>query len=322
MDEIFNDIKYINSTYLNKAILNKLIDFLYKEIECTSDIKKYLCDLEEYNNILPYEFLYKIFQFVDYFWDGKIPDKLIFIFYAFTTNPNLYSTEINEEIYQLLENRYYENYNQDHTKYFILFKYTKGSKIIYISESLTRKLNYKQKNIINNDIGVFLIKELVEPHNNIMKEFFILQQNNIAKDNYKYIFNSQEYMIDAKINSTLQIGINQNILTIVTIEINPKSNEISFYLNKNLNIISINQNFQKNLCFSLALIKEFKMEIKDLFGIDINDIDKRYKKEIKKVKNIKEYMLLDTKEYILKNLFKHQNQNNKFHIMNKYIIKK
>ena len=203
-----------------------------------------------------------------------------------------------------------------------MFKYTKGLKISYTSESLSRKLNFNQSNLINNYIDVLLIKDLVEPHNNIIKYFFILQQNNISKDKYKYIFDKDGYMINTNISSTLQIGINKNILMIATVELEEKSKEILFYANKNLNIISINKNFYYSLSLSLDLIKEFKIEAKELFGIDLNDIDKKYKKEIKMIKNIKDFKILDPKEYILKNLFKYQNQNSNYHINNKYIIKK
>ena len=320
IDEIYNEIKYISSPYLSKKVLNKILDFLSIEIIYTSDIQKYLYDLEEYNKILTYEFLYKIFFFVDFFWNGKIPDKLINIFYAFTSNRNLYSTEISPEIYQILETRYNETFNSGQNKFYLLFKYTIGIKISYVSESLTRKLKYNQTDLINHDIDLLLIKDLIEPHDNIIKQYFILHQNYVSKDQFKYIFDNNGYMINAKINSTMQLGINKNILMIVTVETNQKNKEICFYSNKNLNIISVNKNFQDNLFLSLALIKEFKIELKELFGIDINDINKNYKRELKKIKNIKEYKIMDTREYILKNLFKHQNQNNYYHIINKYVL--
>ena len=319
MDEIYNEIKYINSPYLTKKVLKDILNFFSEEITYTSDIKKYLNDLEEYNKILPYEFLYKMFLFVDYFWNGKIPDHLINIFFSFTSNRNLYCHEIKQEIYILLENRYIEFFNNIERKYYLLFKYTKGIKISYVSESLSRKLNYDQNDIISNNIDVLLIKDLIEPHDKIVKHFFILQQKNVSKDQHKYIFDKDGYMTNSIINSILEIGINKNILMIVTVEPEEEKN-ILFYANKNLNIISINKKFHNNLNLSLALIKEFNIEVKELFGIDIYDIDKNYKKEIKNIRNIKEFKILDPKEYIIKNLFKHQNQNNNYHIINKYII--
>ena len=319
MDEIYNELKYISAPYLNEKLLREILDFLSIEITYTSDIDRYLYDLKEYNKILTYEFLYKIFLFVDYFWIGQIPDKLMDIFYSFTSNRNLYSTEINPDIYIILEKKIESIFNHSNKKFYILFKYTKNIKISYVSESLSRKLFFKQSELINNDIDVLFIKDLIEPHNNIIKYFFILQQNNVLKDKYKYIFDNRGYMINSKMNSTLQIGINKNILIITTVEINQNNNEIRFYANKNLYIVSINKNFQDYLSLSLALIKEFKIELKDLFGIDDIDININSKKELKKIKQIKEYKILDTKEYILKNLFKTTNQNSNYHINNKYI---
>jgi Asp-tRNA(Asn)/Glu-tRNA(Gln) amidotransferase B subunit len=95
IDEIHNGIKYISSPYLSRNLLKELIDLLFIEIMYTKDIEKYIYDLEEYNKILPCEFIYKIFLFADYFWNKKIPDKLLVIFYGFTSRTNLYSTEIN-----------------------------------------------------------------------------------------------------------------------------------------------------------------------------------------------------------------------------------
>ena len=318
MDEIYNEIKYISSPYLDKKILNEILDFLSIESIYTSDINKYLSDLEKSNKKLTYEFLYKIFLFVDYFWIGKIPDKLINIFYSFTSNRNIYTTDINPEIYQILEKKYKETFKNSHRKYYILFKFTNNTKISYVSESLTRILSFKQSDLINNDIDALFIQDLIEPHNNIIKHFFILQQNSILKDKYKYIYDNNGYMIDSKMNCTLQIGINKNILIISNLEIN-KNNDNRFFVNKNLYIISINKNFQENLYLSLDLIKEFKIELKDLFGIDEKSIYTNYKKEMKKIKNIREYKILDTKEYILQNLFKNQNQNSNYYIVNKYI---
>ena len=319
-NEIYNEINYICAPYLNKNILNKLIIFLSEEMRYTSDIQKYLYDLEEYNKILPYEFLYKIFLFSDNFWDGKIPDNLINIFYGFSSNCNLYSSKIKPEIYQILENKYNELFIHTDKKYFLLFKLTKGIKISYISESFTRILHYKQNDLINNDIGLLLIKDLIEPHENIIKHYFIIKQHNVLKDKIKYIFDNNEYMIYSKINAVFQIGINKNILIIATAEMNRKYKEICFYTNSNLNIISINRNFEDNLFLSLRLIKELQIDLKELFGISVNDIRYNYHQETIKAKNIREYKALDTKEYILKNLFNRKYQNNNYYIPNKYII--
>ena len=320
INEIRNEIKKISSPYLNQKIINELIQFLSGEVSYTINIKKYLCNLEEYKKLLPYEFLYKLFLFVDFFWDRKIPEKLINIFYAFTSNRNLYSNKINPEIYNILEAQNIELMASNKRNYCILFKYTKGLKITYASESLIQKLNFKKTKLIHNDIDALLINDLKIPHANAVKYFFLLKQNNLLKNRYKFIFDSKKNMVKTTINSTLQIGINKNILVICILDIN-KNKDICLLIDKDSKIISINNNFLEEMSLSLPLIEEFKLELKDIFGIDILNIQKKYKKEIKKVKIIRDFKILDTNEYILKNLFKYQKQNNYYHINNKYIIR-
>ena len=319
INEESNEIKYISSSYLKQKIITKLLDYISEEIIYTSDIKKYLYDLKEYKKLLSYEFLYKIFLFVDYFWNRKIPDNLINIFYAFTSNRNLYSSKVNSNIYIILEIKHNELLRPNKRKYYILFKYTKGLRISYASESLIQKLNFKNNKLINNEIDSLLIKELSIPHNNAIKHFFIFKQNYLLKDKFKFIFDSKKLMIKTKMDSTLQIGINKNILIICIFQ-NERNNEMYFYTDKNLKIISINNHFLDGICLSLPLIEEFKIELKDIFGIDIFLINNLYKKEFKKIKKIRENKLLDTKEYILKNLFKYDNQNNTYTIHNNMII--
>ena len=320
INEVDNEIKVINSPYLNQKILSKLLKFVSKEILYTSDIKKYLNDLKEYNKFLSPEFLYKIFLFVDYFWNKKMPEELLNIFYVFTSNHNLYSTQINPEIYQILEVKLKELMISNKRKYYILFKYTDELKISFISESLIQKLNFNKDNLVHKGIYTLLIKDLIIPHNNAIKYHFIMNQNYIFKDKSNFIFDKQKYMIKTKMNSTFQLGVNKNILIISVLEINQKNKEINIFSDKNLNVISINHHFEEQLSLSLSLIKEFKIELKDLFGISIDFINKIYKKEIKKVKDLREYKILDTREYVLKNLFEQHKQINYYHISNKYKI--
>ena len=46
IDEMLNELKYINSPYLNKKIINKILKFLSTEIVYNKDINKYLYYLE------------------------------------------------------------------------------------------------------------------------------------------------------------------------------------------------------------------------------------------------------------------------------------
>ena len=303
LDERDGEIYKINSSLLTNSFISELIHFLSDENNKTTNIKKFIYDLKEYNKILSYEFIYKCFLFIDYFWNAIIPNDLIEILYGFTTNRNLYNNFISQEIYELLEDNYLDYYNSEKKKYYLLLKYTKGLKISYISETLTRKLNIIKEDINNQDMSVLLIKDLNKPHNNAVNQYFMIKQQSVFLEKLSYIFDSKKYMIEQTVNSTFQIGLNKNILIICILQLNMKNKDIIFFANKNLEIISINQSFEDNFCLSLPLIEEFKIEIKDLFGIVKNNIIKKNNKEIRIVKEIKNFIRFDPKEHVLKNIF-------------------
>ena len=102
LDEIFNDIKCIISPYLATHTLNQLLQFLSLENTYTLSIERHLSELEEHNRNLTYEFLYKIFLFADFFWKGKIPEKLNNIFFVFNREHLIYNTDIDQQIYSIL----------------------------------------------------------------------------------------------------------------------------------------------------------------------------------------------------------------------------
>ena len=82
LDESEGEILSISSTLLTRSFISNIISFLEIENSKTINIKKYLCDLKEYNKIIPYGFLFKSFLFIDYFWNGIIPNELIDILFG------------------------------------------------------------------------------------------------------------------------------------------------------------------------------------------------------------------------------------------------
>lgn len=322
LDESEGEILSISSTLLTRSFISNIISFLEIENSKTINIKKYLCDLKEYNKIIPYGFLFKSFLFIDYFWNGIIPNELIDILFGFTSNRNLYMTNINQEIYDILEEKYNEEFIKFNSKFYLMLKYTKGLRIYYSSELMLRKLNFPKEDIVNQDMGVLLINDLIIPHNNAINQYYMIKQNYIFRDKSKHIFDNKKYLVDAIVNSTFQIGLNKNILIICLIQLNEKDNDIICLLNKNLEIISINESFDKKFNLSLSLIEELKIEIKDIFDIHEHNIYHKYKKEYEKIREIKQYIQLDPKEYVLKNIFKQKSVKDNYRFTEDILVNK
>ena len=301
-DETYGETHSIHSQIIDEQFISEMVNYLKFENIQTIDLKKLLYDLKEFKKILSLEFLFKCLIFIDYFWNAEIPDNLIEILYGFTNNKNLYSSTITNELYDILVSKYnHENYT---TKYYILIKYTKGLIISYITECLIRKLNLKKENIKNKDLSSLFFKDFIGPHSNAANQYFITKQCPVLHDVKNHFFNNRRYMVSNMMDSTFQIGINKNILIICKNQLDEEDKSIAFFTNKNFEIISINQNFENKLNLSLPLIEEFKFEIKDLFDISKKNIMSAFINEIKKIKNIRQFIQLDPKEYILKNLFK------------------
>jgi len=306
IDETDGEIKSINSELITNSFLYQIIKLLKKENSDTSYLKKLFYDLKDYSKILPYEFLFKFFIFIDYFWDAEMPNDLIQILFGFKLNKYLQNNKINHEIFDLLEKKYNKFYNNQNNNYYLLLKYKKEIRISYISETLIRKLQLLKKDVINQDLKVLLINDLITPHNNAINQFFIIKKNYLLNEKKVHIFNSKKIMIECTNNSTFQIGLNKNIIIISIIKINEKSNQIRFLTNKNFEIISVNNNFENIFHLSFPLIEEFKLGIKDLFDINKSSIVKKYQKEIEKIDELKKFIHLDPKECILRKMFKNK----------------
>ena len=305
IDETDGEIKSITSEIITNSFLYQIMQLLKKESIDTSNLKKLFYDLKDYSKILPYEFLFKFFIFIDYFWGGEIPNDLKHILFGFKLNKFLHNNKIKHQIFDVLEKKY-NNYYINHNKYFLLLKYKKGIRISYITETLIRKLQLLKKDVINQDLKVLLINDLIIPHNNAINQFFIIKKNYLLKEKKVHIFNSKKMMIECTNNSTFQIGLNKNIIIISIIKINEMSNQISFITNKNFEIISINNNFEKKFHLSFPLIEEFKLGLKDLFDINKSSIVKKYGKEFERIDELKKFIHLDPKESILRKLFKNK----------------
>ena len=304
LDKIEGEIESISSSILTHSFISEMIHILENETKQTSDLKKLFYDLKEYSKILNYEFLFKSFLFIDFFWNATIPNDIKEVLYGFTLNRNLYSNQINHEIFEILEEKYNEKIYNYNSKYYLMLKYTKGIIISYLSEGLTRKLGYIKEEIDNHDISVLFLNDLIVPHYNAINQYFMVKQNYTMREKKVHIFNNNKYMIDCCLDSTFQIGLNKNILIVCIIKLIEKTNKMYFLTNKNFKIISINKNFYNKFNLSLALIEEFKIEINDLFDIHRHNIAKKYKKEFEKLKEIRQHIQLDPQEYVLKNIFK------------------
>ena len=267
------EILSINFTYLTEETIEEIIKILKNETNLNKDLFKEVNELKTAK--FPMEFYYKIFLFWDTFIEGKIDEKLIPIFFSFTRDHNLYSTNINPKIFELLRQRYIELNEKEQNLYYCIFKYSKGMTITYFSEPLAQILGYTQSELIGSDIDILMPKEISKPHNNIILHNFIVQQNRVYKGINNKFFNKKGLLYNGTTNGAALLGLGKNILVLLNAKVIEKENEYIFYYNQNFDLISFSNSFGNRFSLDMDLIGKCNLNLLALFGINQDLLQKK-----------------------------------------------
>ena len=302
------EILSINFTYLTEETIEEIIKILKNETNLNKDLFKEVNELKTAK--FPMEFYYKIFLFWDTFIEGKIDEKLIPIFFSFTRDHNLYSTNINPKIFELLRQRYIELNEKEQNLYYCIFKYSKGMTITYFSEPLAQILGYTQSELIGSDIDILMPKEISKPHNNIILHNFIVQQNRVYKGINNKFFNKKGLLYNGTTNGAALLGLGKNILVLLNAKVIEKENEYIFYYNQNFDLISFSNSFGNRFSLDMDLIGKCNLNLLALFGINQDLLQKKLNEIKVNINKYKSYLNAMTEEFYSKKLYTHINKFN------------
>ena len=302
------EILSINFTYLTEDKIEEIIKTLKYETNLYRDLNKEMTDLK--TSKFPMEFYYKIFLFWDTFMESKIDEKFIPVFFSFTKDHNLYSTNINPNVFIVLRQRYIELNKSDQNLFYCIFKYSKGMTISYFSESLAQILGYLQSELIDSDIDTLMPNEISDPHNNMLLHYLITQQNRVYKGVNNKLFNKKGLLYNAVMNGSALLGLGRNILVMTNMKIMENENEFFLYYNQSLDLISFSNNLGNSLSLDLDLVTKCNLNLLVLFGIN-QDLIKKKLNEIKvDIVNYKSFLEAMTEEIYSKKLYKPANKYN------------
>ena len=302
------EILSINFTYLTDDKIEEIIKILKYETNLYRDLNKEMTDLK--TSKFPMEFYYKIFLFWDTFMESKIDEKFIPIFFSFTKDHNLYSSNIKPNIFIVLRQRYIELNKSDQNLFYCIFKYSKGMTISYFSESLAQILGYLQSELIDSDIDTLMPNEMSDPHNNMLLHYLITQQNRVYKGVNNKLFNKKGLLYNGLMNGAALLGLGKNILVMINLKILENENEFFLYYNQSLDLISFSNNLANSLSLDLDLVTKCNLNLLVLFGIN-QDLIKKKLNEIKvDIVNYKSFLEAMTEEIYSKKLYKPANKYN------------
>ena len=302
------EILSIDFTYLTDDKIEEIIKTLKEETKLNKDLFKEIGDLK--TSKFPMEFYYKIFLFWDTFLEGKIDEKLIPIFYSFTKDHNLFSTNINPNIFILLRQRYMELNKNEANLYYCIFRYSKGMTISYFSEPLAQLLGYLQSELINKDIEILMPNEISKPHDNMLLHYLITQQNRVYEGVCNKLFNKKGLLYNGLMNGAALLGLGRNLLVMINAKIIESDTEFYLYYNQSLDLISFSNNFSTYFSMDLDLVTKCNLNLLTLFGIN-QDVLKKKLGELKMhINNYKSYLEIKTEEIYSKKLYKPGNKYN------------
>ena len=295
------EIKNMENPFLSGTNTSNIINIIKTQIDNYNKITSYILDF--HNQKMLIESYYKIFIFFELFNKGIIPKNLIPILYQFTNNKNLYLKQITDNTFSILTEKLKEKYKDINQGYNIIFSFSKGLIIKYISEYLTTKLGFTHSNLIGSDISILFPKELSEPHQNAVIKQVISEQNTFfQKKTWIFSINNQSFPIIMR--SASIPGIYKNLVLISNIVFRNEKNNYSFILNQNGNIISISNNFDTHYALGMKIIKKFDINLLELFEINQNYLNKAFSKEKEKAEQIKHNLDVNANEYFSKGLFR------------------
>ena len=302
------EILSIDFTYLTEDKIEEIITILKTETDLNTDLYKEMNSLK--TSKFPMEFYYKIFLFWETFMEGKIEEKLIPIFFSFTKDHNLYSANINPNIFIVLRQRYIELNNNEQNIYYCIFKYSRGITISYFSEPLAQILGYLQSELIDSDIDILMPNEISKPHNNMLLHYLITQQNRVYKGINNKLFNKKGLLYNGSMNCSALLGLGKHLLVMINARIIDKENEFYFYYNQSLDLISFSNNFGDSFSLDLDLVTKSNLNLLALFGIN-QELLKNKLTEIKSdINRYKIFMEAKTEEIFSRKLYKPANKFN------------
>ena len=311
-----NDVIKINSYFLTTKNLSNIMNILLGEIVLNNNLMNYLKKLD--TNKVPIDIIYKCALFSELFLCGKIPNEIVTMLYSISSDKNLYCHKIKQNTLASIENIYIKKNLHENSSYYVIFKFINGINIHYFDESLSKKLRYSQKDLLNSSIEKILPKEFRIPHTCAIIRNVINEKNKYINNSDIFVFDREMQMYPANISGICTPGLGKYLYCIIKLSFKLNKNEYYFYLGKNLECISISYNFYQNYHISLNFLNKYKISLLEFIDYKFEDLEV-LNKDIIKINKYKENLNMITDYFYSQKLFKEKSKyssgQNNFHLV-------
>ena len=305
-----NEIIKISSYYLSTKNLTNIINILLGEIDMNNDLISYLQLLD--SNIIPISLIYKCFLFAELFLCGKIPNEIMTLMYSFSNERNLYTQKIQPDTLIKIKKAYKNSIKNNY--YYVILKFSDGMNMYFIDEELSKKLNFLQSDLLGYNINKIMPKDFQVPHDHACIDYLINEKHRIFNNLESFFFDKDMHMHYCTFDGICMPGLGKYLICVLKFFFKENKYRYYFYLNKNLECLSLSGNFADNYNISLNIINKFKISLLELIDVKKEDLE-FLKDDIEKINQYKALLELKTNTLYSNKLFKeklkhHSGQNN------------
>lgn len=264
-DEDTHEITKISSKYLTKNACVKLATLLNKQHQLYLEIKNFAFNIEYNQSNLQYYFIVFIFFRI---FRVRIPNVLLTKFSKLSVdNEYSYGTSEKEAMtkFERILSNFFKKLNNN--TYHIIIKCKKNMIIKSISSQLVNFLNFKTEHLLDEPLDTMFPPFLKNIHNKCMISYLSKNKNSFFLVKSTNIFDSNYNMIPCKIKAALLPHMCQSLFIVCNIEVHYKPNLYSFYLNDSYETLTISRSINRNLFFSLEMIKKYDINLLEIFDV-------------------------------------------------------
>lgn len=253
------EILSVNSIFLNRKIIHKVIELLFSIAKESKLIISFLQKYSEQNQGV--DFYYMVYLYFSIF-TKRIPYKIKNYFSKIEIGENYHHLSDEQIGFQL--EKYLEKYLSSSTEMNeIIIKFSKGIKIKYCSSNLCNSLGFSSISMVGEDFNSIFPKSLSDLHKKSMYNFIFGQQQLLFQGS-AHIFDKNNNLIPCRIKGSALPALSKSLMMICEIALK-KQNKMIALLDSEFTICSMTKSIEDKFFINSNLLKQSDTELYEIF---------------------------------------------------------
>lgn len=283
VNDVENDILYVESLYLSRNILCDLLSRLINLCQITRVIK---FDMLRSKRIQSHtqEFYYLIYLYFTNF-ENKCSQRLKRIFSSIDglSGRNLRDDELGKKFETFLNSR------SSNDPSFLILDFWKGLKISYCSSTICNAAGFSLSEIKGEDVSIFIPKQIRQKHQIEVLNFVMKSGENTRINTSVHMCDKNEFLIPIDLTCAIMPNLTRCVSIICEVLMKNYQKKMRLMLDENFSDISISKTLETHFVINLMLLKKCDYDYADIFDFNRKKIKKFF---LNYIDNYKKYQEL------------------------------